>query len=244
MAGFTAAQIAVAVAATFVSAFVRGLAGFGLAILLVPVLALAMLPIEAVLVTNFLAVFIGLSEIRRLLRDAERSAFAIAALVVLTTPPGLWALAMTGADVARLLIALVALLAFAAILVDPFGGAKPGRGATGFVGVTSGLLTGYAGMPGPPVVPYYVAQGLPRDNVTASMLFIFTIAAAAGIASGAALGELSAGQLWLALALFPAVLIGNWVGKRASGRVSDRAWRIAVGLILGSAAAAALVRLL
>ncbi|MGB7418222.1 MAG: TSUP family transporter, partial [Erythrobacter sp.] len=117
LAGFTAAQIAVAVAATFVSAFVRGLAGFGLAILLVPVLALAMLPIEAVLVTNFLAVFIGLSEIRRLLRDAERSAFAIAALVILTTPPGLWALAMTGADVARLLIALVALLAFAAILV-------------------------------------------------------------------------------------------------------------------------------
>jgi len=242
IAGFTAAQIIAAILATFASAFVRGLTGFGMAILLVPVLALALLPVEAVLVTNVLALCIGLSEIGRLVRDAERSAWVIGALVVLATPPGLWALTMTGADLARLIIALVALSAFAAVLLPRRSAAMPAAATTGGVGIISGLMTGFAGMPGPPVVPYYVGRDLPRAAVTASMLLIFTIAGATGIGAGMVLGEMSVRLLWLALALFPAVLIGNWVGARASGRIAERTWRICVGLVLGAAAIAAMVR--
>ena len=76
------------------------------------------------------------------------------------------------------------------------------------------------------------------------MLLIFTIAAAVGLSAGAGLGELAIGQLWLSLALFPAVLIGNWSGARVAGRISDPVWRICVGVVLGGAAIAALVRLL
>lgn len=72
--GFDWLQIAGALVAAVAAAYVRGLAGFGMAILLVPVLALAMTPVEAVLVTNAVSVLIGLSEARTLLRDAERTA--------------------------------------------------------------------------------------------------------------------------------------------------------------------------
>ena len=244
LAGFTVIQIAVAMLATFFSAFIRGLTGFGMAILLVPVLALALLPVEAVLITNFLALFIGLSEIKRLVRDAEKSAWAIGGLVAIATPPGLWLLTMTGPDLARFIIALVALSAFCIILLPKRGEITHGPAVTGGVGITSGLLTGFAGMPGPPVVPYYVGRELPRHVATASMLLIFTIAAAVGLSAGAGLGELAIGQLWLSLALFPAVLIGNWSGARVAGRISDPVWRICVGVVLGGAAIAALVRLL
>ncbi len=244
LGGFTAAQIAAALAATFLSAFVRGLTGFGMAILLVPVLALTLLPVEAVLVTNVLALLIGLSEIRRLVRDAEKSAWMICALVVVATPPGLWLLTVTGADLARLLIALVALSAFAIILMPQRDAMTHGKVTTGGVGVLSGLLTGFAGMPGPPVVPYYVGRALPRHIATASMLLIFTVAAASGLGAGAAFGELGWQQCVLALALFPAVLLGNWLGARASGRVSDKVWRFCVGAVLGGAALAALFRLI
>jgi len=47
----------------------------------------------------------------------------------------------------------------------------------------------------------------------------------------------------LGLALFPLVLLGNWLGSHAFGKVSDRAWRIFVGIVLGAAAVAALVKL-
>lgn len=243
IAGFNTLQIAAALVATFVSAFVRGLTGFGMAIILVPILALALLPVDAVLVTNFLALFIGGSEILRLIRDAEKSAWVICALVLCFTPPGLWLLTVTGADLARFIIALVAVIAFILILMPQKKDVVYGAGTTRGVGVLSGLMTGFAGMPGPPVVPYYVGQNLSRATTTASMLLIFTVAAASGLLAGAALGELEWRLFGLALALFPAVLIGNWLGAKASGKVSDRAWRICVGLVLGAAAFAALIRL-
>ena len=243
IAGFTAAQIAFALVAALGSAFVRGLTGFGMAILLVPVLALALPPVEAVVLTNALSLMIGATEIRTLVRDAEKTAWVIGALVVVTTPIGLYALSLTGKDVARLVIALIALSAFIAILLPRRGEGVPGKLATGSVGVLSGLMTGYAGMPGPPVVPYYAGRTLPRPTIKASMQLIFTIAASAGLASATWLGILRWELLAFALAMLPMIIAGNRLGARVSGRVSDPVWRGFVGLVLGGAAAAAFARL-
>jgi uncharacterized membrane protein YfcA len=242
--GFTAAQLAVAFGAALGSAFVRGLTGFGMAILLVPVLALALPPVEAVVLTNALSLMIGATEIRTLVRDAEPTAWGIGGLVVLTTPLGLYALSLTGTDVARLVIALIALSAFVAILLPRRGAKVPGKLATGGVGVLSGLMTGYAGMPGPPVVPYYAGRELPRATIKASMQLIFTIAASAGLASATWLGILRLELLLFALLMLPLIIAGNRLGARVSGRISDPVWRMSVGAILGGAAAAAFARLI
>ncbi|MEL7319327.1 MAG: sulfite exporter TauE/SafE family protein [Pseudomonadota bacterium] len=240
---FSAPQIAVAVIATLGAAFIRGLTGFGFGILLVPILALALSPVEAVLAINIMAGGLAFTEIRMILREAERSAYVIGALVVLGTAPGLWLLSVTPPDVARLLIALVALSAFVAILVPQRGAEQPSGVTTAAVGLSAGVLTGFAAMPGPPVVPYYVGRAIPRSVAKASMVCIFGIAALAGVGSGAAIGVLSAQVLILGVALFPLVLLGNWLGSLAFGKVSDRLWRSFVGVVLGAAAFAALVRL-
>lgn len=244
IAGFALWQVGIALVATLASAYVRGLAGFGLAILLVPVLALALKPVEAVLIANVLGLAIGLTEIRQLVKTAEKSAWHIAGLVVLSTAPGMAVLAITPAPIARLLIALVALSAFIAVLLPPRAAEVPGRLNTLLTGVSSGLLTGFAGMPGPPVVPYYVGRAIPRDVAKASMVLVFTAASSAGIASGVALGTMHWRLLLLALALFPIVLLGNALGKRALGKISDRAWRIFSAVVLGAASLAALLKLL
>jgi uncharacterized membrane protein YfcA len=242
--GFTALQIAVALGTALGASFVRGLTGFGMAILLVPILALALPPVEAVVLGNCLSVLIGLTEARTLVREAERSAWMIAGVVVLTTPLGLWALSVTSADVARLVIALIAFSAFLAILLPRRGSAVPGRLVTGGVGVLSGLMTGYAGMPGPPVVPYYAGRALPRVTIKASMLLIFTIAAGAGLVSATWLGILRWELGLFALVMLPVIIAGNRMGAAVSGRISDPAWRTCVGLVLGGAALGALLRLL
>lgn len=242
LAGYGTAAIIAALLAAFGSAFVRGLTGFGMAILLVPILALALSPVHAVLLTNFLSVFIGLSEIRRLLRNAERSAWIIIALVAVTTPLGLYALSLTTPAIARVVIAFIALSAFVAILLPRRGAMDHHPATTGGVGILSGLMTGYAGMPGPPVVPYYVGRDIARETAKASMLLIFTCASSAGLVSGAALGVLEWNLALLAALLFPAVLVGNRLGDRLSGRIADRTWRVCVGVVLGAAALAALVK--
>lgn len=242
LAGYGTAAIIAALLAAFGSAFVRGLTGFGMAILLVPILALALSPVHAVLLTNFLSVFIGLSEIRRLLRNAEKSAWVIIALVAVTTPLGLYALSLTTPAIARVVIAFIALSAFVAILLPRRGALDHHPATTGGVGILSGLMTGYAGMPGPPVVPYYVGRDIPRETAKASMLLIFTCASSAGLVSGTALGVLEWNLALLAALLFPAVLLGNRLGDRLSGRIADRTWRICVGVVLGAAAVAALIK--
>lgn len=240
---FTTAQIVVAVAATLGAAFVRGLTGFGFGILLVPILALALTPVEAVLALNIMAGLLALTEVRLILREAERSAFVIGALVMLATAPGLMLLEATPPELARLLIAMIALSAFFVILLPKRASKQPGHLTTGAVGLSAGLLTGFAAMPGPPVVPYYVGRDIPRITAKASMVCIFGLSAIAGIGSGAAIGVLDVRIVVLGLALFPLVMLGNWVGSLAFGKVSDPVWRACVGVVLGAAAIAALVKL-
>lgn len=244
LAGLSPEQIALALAATLAAAFVRGLAGFGMAILLVPVLALAVPPAEAVVVANILGLLIGLPELRMMLREGEASARTIALFAVVFTPPGVLALAATPPDIARLMIALVAVGSFVLVLLPQRPAHVPGRGTTMITGTASGLLTGFAGMPGPPVVPYYLGRAIPPQVARASMMLIFLATSVAGCLSALALGVATWREPVLGLALFPAVLLGNWLGTKAFGRVSTRQWRLFTGLVLGAAALGALVRLL
>ena len=171
MLGLTPEQLAIALAAALAAAFVRGLAGFGMAILLVPVLGLAVPPSEAVVVANWLGLLIGLVGIRKILGASEPSAFRISALAMLATPLGVWLLAVTDPALARLLIALIALGSFVLVLLPK----RPEHHApstleTGTTGITSGILTGFAGMPGPPVVPYYLRRAIAPELARASMM--------------------------------------------------------------------------
>lgn len=245
MIGLTLAQIGVALLAALAAAFVRGLAGFGMAILLVPVLGLAIPPREAVVVANWLGLLIGLVGLKTILGQSERSAFTISALAVVATPLGVWLLAVTDPALARLLIALIALGSFVLVLLPKRPAHhQPGIGETGLTGLISGVLTGFAGMPGPPVVPYYLRRAIPPQLARASMMTIFLATSVAGVTSALVLQVATWREPLLAALLFPAVLLGNWMGHKAFGRIDDAAWRSFTGAVLGISAAAALWRLL
>lgn len=238
-------QIAVALAATLAAAFVRGLAGFGMAIMLVPVLGLAVPPREAVVVANWLGLLIGLVGIKKIIGASEKSAFTISALAVLATPLGVWLLAVTDPELARLLIALIALGSFVLVLLPKKPAHyAPGPGETGATGLVSGVLTGFAGMPGPPVVPFYLRREIAPQLARASMMTIFMATSLAGVGSALLLGVATWREPTLAALLFPAVLLGNWLGHLAFGRISDTTWRVFTGVVLGISAVAAVMRLM
>lgn len=241
--GLTASAIAIGLAAALVAGFVRGLAGFGLAILLVPVLALAIPPGEAVVAGNCLGFLIGLISLRKQVGETERSAWVIAGVAVLAIPMGVLALWAVAPDVGRLLIALVAVAAFVAVLLPPRPHERPAKGETVATGIASGVLTGFAGMPGPPVVPFYLRRPIPPAVARASMMSVFLVTQGAGALTALVLGVATWRELLIALGLYPAVFVGNWAGSRAFGRVSPDAWRWIAGGVLGLAAGGAVVKL-
>ncbi len=244
IAGLTWGAIALGLSATLIAGFVRGLAGFGLAILLVPVLGLAIPPAEAVVVGNWLGFLISFMHVRKQISHTERSAWIIAGTALVMIPLGVLALGAVGVPMARLLIALIALAAFIAVILPPKPHHVPGRAETLATGIASGLLTGFAGMPGPPVVPFYLRRGLDPATARASMMSIFLVTQGAGVAIAVIMGAANWRELGIALALYPLVVVGNWAGSRAFGRIDARAWRVIAGGVLGAAALGALFRLL
>lgn len=237
--------LAGAAAMTFGAAFVRGLTGFGMAIILVPLLGLIIAPGEAVVLGILLQLLIGPVGLRDILADADRpTAVPIGLIAMVTTPLGMLLLKATPADVARLLITLVAVAAFVAVLLPKHAeGHRPGRLAIAGTGLASGVLTGFAAMPGPPVVPFYLRRSLEPRVARASMMLIFFATAIAGALSAWSVGLATERLIWLTIILFPPMALGNWLGGLAFGKVPESVWQILVAVVLGVAGIAAVARL-
>jgi uncharacterized protein len=245
LGGFSPTTFATVLALVFGASIVRGLTGFGLAIILVPLLGLIVHPVQAVVISILLQLLAGPIGLKRILIDGERqTAIPIGIAAMMATPFGVWLLSVTPPDVARLSIAMLAIAAFGLMFVPAKEGAVPGRKETWATGIAAGLLTGFASMPGPPVVPYYLRRKLPPAVARGSMLMVFFATSIAGSIASFAIGTANLHLLWLAIICFPALYIGTRLGELAFGKVSEPVWRTLVGIILGVAGIAALARLL
>lgn len=241
--GFTSFAFALAALMTFVAAAIRGLTGFGMAIILVPLLGLLMRPDDAVVVGLYLQLLIGPVGITKIVEDADhKSAIPIALIAMLATPVGVWALAHTAPDLARLIIAGIAVGAFALTLMSRQAKGRPGPVKTLLSGFAAGVLTGFAAMPGPPVVPYYLREAFSPQMARASMMLIFFGTAIAGTLATALIGLGSFRLGWIGVLLFIPMALGNWIGGRGFGKVPAPIWRSIVALVLAIAGISAVIR--
>jgi uncharacterized protein len=244
LGGLSLSTLATALALVFGASIVRGLTGFGLAIILVPLLGLIVAPAEAVVISILLQLLAGPIGLKRILADGERAtAIPISIAAMLATGPGVWLLSVTPPDVARLAIALLALAAFGLLFVPAKEGAVPGRKESITTGLAAGLLTGFASIPGPPVVPFYMRRKLPPAIARASMLMVFFACAIAGSIAAFALGIANLHLLWLSILFYPSLYLGTRLGELAFGKVGEAAWRTFVGITLGVAGVAAVARM-
>lgn len=243
--GLAPASILLAALVTFGAAAIRGLTGFGMAIILVPLLGIIMRPDQAVVLAIILQLLIGPVGIRTIIADSDRkSSLIIAIFAMIATPFGLWLLAHTSPDIARLLISLIAIGAFLLVIMPQAQTGAPGPPATVATGVMSGILTGFAAMPGPPVIPYYLRSHYSADTARASMMLVFFATAIAGSGASLLSGLITPALLWLAALLFLPMIIGNYLGGIAFGHIAPALWRSLVAGLLGIAALSAVARLL
>ena len=228
----------------FGAAAIRGLTGVGMAIILVPLLCLVMRPDAAVILAILLQFMIGPVGIRKIIADAHfESALPIMGAAMVTTPFGLWLLAHTPPDIARFVVAVIAIGAFLMILLPRNRGATPQGFTTIFTGALAGLLTGFAAMPGPPVVIFYIRDSITPVVARASMMMVFFATAIAGTTIAAISGLMTTPIIITALIMLVPMIAGNWLGAKAFGKISAPLWRTAVGLLLGGAGISALYRL-
>lgn len=223
---------------------VRGLTGFGFAILAVPLMGLVIPPTQAVLLAIVLQMLIGPFGVSKAIGHIDtRIVAGVAAGAMVGTPLGLLILSGTSPDVARLLIAAIAVGCFGIFLVKRAPLPSRALSHVAATGVAAGLLNGFAAMPGPPVILYFVRSGVTPMAARGSMILVFFAAATAGTMTAWLRGLLDGPLVLLAAAVFPLMLLGNHVGSRFFGVIPERLWRTAVVILLIASALGALVKL-
>ena len=221
----------------FLAGALRGFTGFGFSLAAVPLLSLIMPPARAVPIVLILQLLVSIAGLRDAVRQCDwRSIRMLTVGAAVATPIGAWGLAHLAAAPVRLVIAIVVVC----------GALVLGRGfrlpivPVGWrvlpFGLTSGLFNGLAGIPGPPIIAFYLASPVSSAVARASMIVFFLVTAVLALVPLAWLGLLPSTIMVEAAIGLPMVLVGSWLGARAYSRSADRHYRfVAVAMLLVTA---------
>jgi uncharacterized membrane protein YfcA len=223
---FEPETLAIAAAIAAVAGIVRGITGFGGAMVMSPPMALLLGPLAAVPVVLLLESVAATPmwvAARRLVQWKVIGPILAAACI--TVPVGTWILISVDPLVMRRVIATVVIL-FSLVLLRGWRYHGEQRAATGLgLGAVSGTMVGATSMGGPPVILYLLAGPHPIEVTRANLTFFVGGISFAGIAMLAIEGVLGRQELLLALILAPGYYGGIMLGTRMFARFNDQRFR-------------------
>ncbi len=230
-------EIAWLVLAAVLAGLVRGFSGFGTALVFLPVAGQVMPPFAAVTTLIVMDLVGPLPNVPRALRDGvPRDVGRLVAGMVLTLPLGIAVLARIPAEVFRYGVSGLS-LAMLALLV--LGLRYRGRVTPPLVyatGALSGVFGGAAGVPGPPVILFYMASPLPVAAIRANVLLFLIATDVALLAGYAVSGRLVLPALATGALLVLPYTLANVAGAAIFRPERERLYRVAAYLIVGGAA--------
>ena len=216
-------------------AFAQAVSGFGYALVTVPLLAAAVDPRAAVVVSALTGIGLTVTAaIRERAHARWRVAAALTATALLGLPAGLLVLALAPE---RLLSALIAVVVLGcAALVWSRARIRTGRIGLGAIGVLVGVLTAATGTNGPPLVAAFQSLGYDPRTFRATLAATFSGTSLIGLTGFLLAGQVHADVVRISLVALPAVPLGWWLGNRLFHRIDPVVFRrvVLVGL-LGSA---------
>ena len=237
------AEVAMPLAMVFFAGLLRGYTGFGFSIAAVPLLSLIMPPAAAVPVVVMLQFLVSLNGLPEAIRLVDRASIGFMALgAAAGTPLGVLVLRRLDPDLVRLAIATLVGLAVAVLGCGFRFRLTPSGPKLLLIGLASGLSNGVAGMPGPPVIAFYLASPFASHVARASMVVFFLLTAALAVASLAPTGLLTGRVLLPVLLGLPLVLAGSWLGGFLFRRTDGSRFRPVALVVLGTVAAMAAIR--
>ncbi len=216
---------------------VRGFAGFGTAMVYLPVAAQVLPPFAALTTLIIKDLTAPLIHVPRALRDGHPGdVLRLGVGALLAVPLGIWVLSIVSAEVFRWSVSLTALTLLVLLLAGVrYRGrlTKPMIFGTGALG---GFLGGAVGIPGPPVILLYVASTLPPSAIRANNTLYLILADVILLGVLAWNGYLVADAVVLGILMILPYLLGNWLGGRMFRPEAEHLYRrVAYLIIAGSA---------
>ncbi len=225
------------VAAVFVAGMVRGFAGFGTAMVYLPVAGQFLDPFEALTTLVVMDMIGPLVNMPRALRDGhKRDLVRLAAGLVIGLPVGLWALTQVAPEVFRYAVSIAALVLLSLLIGGVrFRGELRG-GLVTLAGWLGGLLGGATGLVGPPVIMLYMAAPHRASVIRANITVYLYMADVLMLGVMALFGRFVPGALVLGLVLAAPYLAGNAMGGWLFRPGAERTYRMVAYAIIAASA--------
>lgn len=221
---------------------VRGVTGFGGAMIMSPLLAILIGPQAAVLIALLLEGFAPLPLLPAVARIANWKVMRpIIAGAFVAAPLGGLLLAHVEASLMSKVIAVVVLSFALIMLLGVQIRARTSVSARLAVGGIGGVLVGATSMGGPPVILYLISSGESLPVLRANLMVYVAAASFAGLAAMGITSVLDPGVVFTAIALAPVYLASAWIGGRLFRYVNERIFRRVTLLLLITVSAVILV---
>lgn len=227
------------IAAAFVAGTVRGFSGFGTALIYLPVAGRFIDPIWAILTLSVMDMFGPLPHVRGAIKSGHpRDVMRLWIGTVLALPVGLMVLYAVDPNVFRYAVSFITLGMVAALALGlRYHGAVTPPMVYG-IGGAAGFLGGVAGLPGPPVILFYMASPHGARVVRANMMVYLLGFDLLLMGVLAVQGRLVPDPLIIGAVLAVPNILGNLVGARIFDPAREGLYRwVAYGIITASAIA-------
>jgi len=223
---FAPETIAIAVAVAALAGVIRGITGFGGALVMTPPLALLFGPWLAVPVALLLESLVAMPMVvqtRRLVRLRVIAPICVAAS--LTVPLGVHVLVSADPQHLRRAIAAIVIV-FSLLLLRGWRYAGRQRlGTSVGLGALSGAMLGATSIGAPPVILYLLSGPDPVETTRANLTLYLVISSLAGLIILWARGVLDVPAAWMALVLAPGYYGGLLLGVRLFPYFGDTRFR-------------------
>ncbi len=220
-----------------VAGLVRGFAGFGNAMIYLPVAGQVLGPFEALTTLVVLELTAPLIHIPRALKDGHPGdVLRLSAGALVAVPLGVLVLSLIEPEVFRWSVSLVALTALVVLITGFRYRGKLTKPLIYTTGALGGFLGGSVGIPGPPIIVLYMASTLPSSAIRANNTLFLIAADLILLVVFMVSGVLVVSALAVGGVLIAPYLLGNWLGAKLFRPGHEALYRrIAYAIIAASA---------
>ncbi len=233
---------AIVLGATVTAGLVRGFSGFGTALVMVPPLSLVFGPTVAIPIMSLVDLPGTLGLIPNAVRRAAWREVAPASLgAAICLPFGVYVLIVADQEILRWVMSAMILLLVALLASGWRYGRRPTPPVSAGVGSVAGLMGGAVGVPGPPVILFWLGSRADAAVVRANIIIFLAILTVTSYVSFTVGGLFTRDVFVVAVFLMPVFAASIWLGAHGFRFASERTFRL---LALGIIAAIALLSLL
>lgn len=232
-----------AVAIFVLAGSAQAVTGFGLALIAVPLLAIVVDPVPAIVATTMIGVVLTFVAATRESAHVDRAvASTLAWTGIVGMPIGLLVLLLLGPDQLTVLVAVVLLVLVVALWANlrvPFT-----RSTLWSAGVVSGALLTSTGMNGPPLVVVLDGARMSPRRFRATLQVVFCVQDLAAVIGFAIIGHISVLTFAVTAGGLVGIPLGWWLGDRVFRSIAEDTFRRVILIALVCTAVVAVVQAL